>query len=356
MPWVCKKQMKTVKQILIEYAKENNISYKNDDDLINKTMDFMFDFEMPSFAWVNYSNTKQFGDETYYLKKTLLQNYMYDVIGFRDVDRFKSRLQNALRILLPYYNQILWAEQWPKMFIKDPSANTDYREIYTRIIDAVEDAENTNTTANNSTTESNVTNTENITTTSNGETNGSDSTSASTTTDATNHDESNQNSKTTGNSIDNDLPKVELTADEQEELDFGKYASMVNNTSGYSDGNTTTDSKQTSKSNTESTTTNQSTSQDVTVGKTTNEGVTNSQTIDNIMTKFNGNTKNKTNEQYEYRRVGNIGIQTPGEVFRKTRQAFINTIDLLIHDKMIVKLFSFLIYDEEGDYYEDCYY
>jgi hypothetical protein len=356
MPWVNKRQMKTVKQILTDYAKENNITFKNDDDLINKTMDYMFDFEMPSYVWVNYSNTKQFGDETYYLKKTLLQNYMYDVIGFRDVDRFKSRLQNALRILLPYYNQILWSEQWPKMFIENPAANTDYKEIYTRIIKAVEDNENTSTSSNNSNSVTGSTQTNSESSNSVTDNRGTDNRTTGTKTSSTSNDSSTNASTNKGNSVDNDYPKTEITAEEQELIDYGNYASMINTSSGSSSGTTTNESRQATSVDTTDSGSSESNTTSKVDGTNTSNSNTKTQTIDSLMSKFNENRKNDSNENYEFRRVGNIGIQTPGEVFRKTRQAFINTIDLLIHDKMIVKLFSFLIYDEEDEFYEECYY
>lgn len=353
MPWVNKNQMKTVKQILINYANENNITYKNDDDLINKTMSYFFDFEMPSYSWVNYSNTKQFGDETLYLKKTLLQNYMYDVIGFRDVDRFKSRLQNALRILLPYYNQVLWAEQWPKMFIENPAANTDYKEIYTRIIKAVEDNENTSTSANNTTSTSSNTNvTESQ---SKNKTDGKDDTSneSHVNNSVESKDETGSTNNNNSSSIDNDYPKGEINEDE---IALGNYASFVNLTKGDTTGNTNTSSSQTTETSTNDISNNTSTSTTINNANDKAKGNVDSQTIDNLLSKFNEKKNGNTNEDYEFRRVGNIGIQTPGEVFEKTRKAFINTIDLLIHNKMIVKLFSFLIYDEEDEFYDECYY
>lgn len=353
MPWVNSRQMKTVKQILTEYANQNNIKFTNDDDLINKTMNYMFDFEMPSYVWVNYSNTKQFGDETYYLKKTLLQNYMYDTIGFRSVDKFKSRLQNALRILLPYYNQILWSEQWPKMFIENPAANTDYKEIYTRIVQAVEDNENTTASSNNTNNTSKNKQTTNSTNSSSDTTNSQDVTEGTQKNDVTSKDESGSTSSNKSNNIDNDYPKAEINEDE---IALGNYASLVNTSSSNNEGKTNTQSTQTNASNNTENVTSNSTTRSEGTADDTSIGESTSETIDSLMSKFNENKKNKSNENYEFRRVGNIGVQTPGEVFENTRKAFINTIDLLIHDKMIVKLFSFLIYDEEDDFYDQCYY
>ena len=131
---------------------------------------------------------------------------------------------------------------------------------------------------------------------------------------------------------------------------------MVNTSSSNNEGKTNTQSTQTNASNNTENVTSNSTTRSEGTADDTSIGESTSETIDSLMSKFNENKKNKSNENYEFRRVGNIGVQTPGEVFENTRKAFINTIDLLIHDKMIVKLFSFLIYDEEDDFYDQCYY
>lgn len=335
--------------------------------IIKMAKPYIFDFTYPTV-------TPEYKDlfETQFLRKFLRSYLCYSQ---DDLDYWNLDLEYTMNLIMPYYNQLIKSEDWFDKYITNPANNTDYKEIYTRTINGTDSStgntttsstesqtgiSNGTTTTNDSLTSSSESSTTEETTTNekDNETNTTSSNSESSSNTTANTKETSTAKTTSGTdgndkTIDNDLPKSAI--------DFEDYASAIglstssqttttdNTTNGTNETtqNTTTSSNDTGTATrkTDNTTTESSTSLGKTKTLQTDENkVVSDNTTNNdresseTMKSDNTNTSKQT-ETYEYEKIGNIGVQTPGEVFASTRKAFINTMDMIFKDKEITTLF-----------------
>lgn len=362
-------QLITVEEMMKKILKDHQIDITgmNLNTIIRMAKPYIFDFEYPTV-------TPEYKElfETQFLRKNL-RNYL--CYTMEELDYWNMDLEYCLNLIMPYYNQLIESEGWFDKYISNPANNTDYKEIYTRTINGTQTETGNSTTSgaerstgiSNATTTSNdsLNSTSNTSTTgetknteNDSETNTTQSTSESSSTGTGNTTEtstSNTKSGTDGNdkTVDNDLPKSVL--------DFEDYASAIGLTTSKqttTTDNTTTGTNEVTQTTTGTTkengsatktseiTTNETTSTTGKVetsqtneGKTISDNTTNSDRATSETLKSDNNTTNNQTETYEFQRVGNIGVQTPGEVFASTRKAFINTMDMILKDKEVTTLF-----------------
>lgn len=310
---------KTILELLKDIAKENAIpnwetmKYR---ELIESTKDYFFDFDFPIYEF-NYELIEDFEDKQWKpsiagagdFKTKFLKHFINEPICYEDEELFFLALDEALNLIMPYYNQRLQSESWFPLYIKNPSANTDYQETYTRSIEGKTNSDSTNDVTNNS---------------------------ESISKDVTSQDDETKNtsetitsSKSTGSSKTSQDNKVVGNDTPFTALDDTDYASSVTDTnSSVTAENTNNDSSNTNASGSQT-------------SKSTTDSSSNMTSNDTSKSKSNTIGRNTQKETYTFNRLGNIGIQTPGEVFRKTREAFINTCEEIFKDKEIRSLFDF---------------
>ena len=275
-----------------EIARQNSIEYNSTLDLLEKVSNYIFDFDYPYF--IDESNT-------YYSKENFqmmfLKHFYKEELFENDIEDWKLELDQALNLVMPYYVELLKSEQWFDKYIKNPAANTDWQEEYKA---------SSNATSKNTGNENYKSNDKNTSTNS-----------STTNNNASSNTSSNNTSKGgsknwTGN---NDLPKTDLLNDETSYL----TSTVVANS--------------TSKSKADSNSNSSSTSKEKQIGKGSSESTN----------KYNRDIENETNDEssmeYKIHKWGNIGTQTPGEVFENTRKAFINTVREIFKDVEIASLF-----------------
>ena len=355
-PWTIERRYKhkTVLEILKELAQENNVpgwETMKPRELIEATKEYFFDFEFPIYEFKeSYEQWSPSiagkGDfETKFLK-----HFLYERIGFEDVEQFFVNLDEAINSIMPYYNQRLASEEWFPLYIKNPSANTDYTESYTREIQGNNESTGSSKTTNNETeTTSDQSNantngqtTDTSETTNNDTTNVSTSGSMENTTGQKSNDTSTQTNTQKNTTLGNDTPL--------NMLDDTDYASSITDTdvsgtvTNTGQVESTGSTAQTNEGTEETTVTGETN----TTAKTTSESISQSQSNGNRSLNGSSDTTTGTKgtnnqlEVYTFNRIGNIGIQTPGEVFSKTREAFINTLMEIFEHRAITTLFDFL--------------
>lgn len=294
-------------------------------EIIEKGRTLFFDFDFP--IWTDDPKYSElYGDfrpkfETLFLKHFYRYHLCYD---WEEYDEWNLDMDATLNLIMPYYNHILESETWFDKYIVNPANNTDYKEEYTRNIDSENNTESESNSVTNSENETNVE------TESNSETSGNAKAKSSGSTESETNSE-NEGSGESGNETKNsesDLPKngIDYTMDYASSLSTGNVKSVSSSTGtthSESSEETVSESNTTSEEETNTTDTTSSTGNAKTTGATTG---TTSGTV-------------ATEETYTFRRVGNIGVQTPGEVFEKTRKAFINTMEMIFKDKEVTKLF-----------------
>lgn len=359
----------TIEQLIKKVLNDHQIDTTglNLNVMMKMARPYIFDFDYPV---VTPDYKEKF--ELQFLRKFLRYYLCYTK---NDIDYWEIDLEYALNLIMPYYNQLIKSEEWFDKYITNPANNTDYLETYTRTTNgsqtdtgnATTSGTESQTDIGNGTTTSTSSSTNNTDSTSTTETETTEKDDETNTTTSTSESTSSNTADTTENStakttsgiegndktIDNDLPKSAI--------DFEDYASAIglttttqstttdNSTTGTnkttqsatantSDSGTAT--KKTNNTTTESNTTtvNQKNTQ-ADEGKSVTDTTNNTDKQTNASTKTDNSSVTKQSESYEFRRVGNIGVQTPGEVFASTRKAFINTMDMILKDKEITTLF-----------------
>lgn len=330
-------QRPTVLQVMQAYAQANSIQYTSYFDLIEKTKEYIFDFDYPlptKSVFEKYENFDK--GYKYILETSILMQYINNRIFTEDVEMFKLKLRNWLVVNMPYYNYMLESETWPYTYIENPANNTDYKETYTRTIDnssnsVTNGSNNFNSDTSNTSNVSGTTKSNNSTETDSMSTSSNEQTSKNTSeTNATNTTNSeNTNFPITGNGSASSLIAGDVltnTLAVQTDYNFthptdAGYSNVgmnsKDNSSNSTNSDTTENSNISSKTKDDSTTTTSSddSSKSTSTSKTTSE-------YDST-----GNSQ----EVYEFHRIGNIGIQTPGQVFESTRLAMINTTKAIIN-------------------------
>lgn len=275
-----------------EIAIKNNIDYNSTSELFDKVSNYIFDFEYPYF--IDYANP-YYSKETFQ-KMFLKHFYKYELFE-NDIEDWKLELDEALNLIMPYYVELLESEEWFDKYITNPAANSDWEEEYSASSNAIsknKGNENYKSNDKNSSTSNLV-----IDNTSNSDTSSGNKSEAA-------------SKNWTGN---NDLPKSDLTNDETSYL----TSTVVANSTSNSAANSTSNSNSTSNEE----------QNDIITGESKN--------------KYNRDIENKTEDEskmkYKIHKWGNIGTQTPGEVFENTRKAFINTVQEIFEDNEILSLF-----------------
>ena len=275
-----------------EIARQNSIEYNSTLDLLEKVSNYIFDFDYPYF--IDESNT-------YYSKENFqmmfLKHFYKEELFENDIEDWKLELDQALNLVMPYYVELLKSEQWFEKYIKNPAANTDWQEEYFASSNAI----SRNTGNENYKSKDN-----------------NFSKNKTTIDDKTNSENSSNNksvAKTKNYAGNNDLPKSDLLMDKKSYLS----STVLSESKSGSKSNGTGKSKSKSKQE----------QNDESSGENKN--------------KYNRDIQNKTNDKsrmkYKIHKWGNIGTQTPGEVFENTRKAFINTVREIFKDEEIASLF-----------------
>lgn len=324
MLWNRYKHLK-VSEILRQLAIENdvpNASTLKLRELIKQANQYFFEFDYPMIEF------NDVGQDGFYpsivnkedFQEKFLMHFINEKVCVEDLDLFFVYLEETLNLIMPYYINLLKSEEWFKLYITNPADNTSYKETYTREIEGQNTSDSTtdSTSTTNDTTDysSTVDNTVDSTVTTN-QTQSTDSTQTQSSTSTTT-----QNVK----NVQNDTP-INM-------LDDTDYASSV----GTNNSSVTQESTGNGENN--STATVNGTNKTVENNGTTQTDKTT--VAANGTNKTTGNTtaSNTQTETYTFNRTGNIGVQTPGEVFAHTRQAFINTLKLIYEDESIKQLFD----------------
>lgn len=261
------------------------------DDVITCVNDYFWDFDFPRFQWVNPKDKTQFGDYTETFKRRFLEYFWTQRTAFTNGDDFRDALQGVLNIIMPEYNRKLYSEQWFDLFISNPSWNNEQFVEETR--ETNNDSQTLSTSNSKGTTEGTSEGTTESTTTSNATTSAYSESKNST----------------------NDTPNASMTGEMWDEVDTGQYMSNI----GLGNSKTVNDSDSTTTA----------------TGKDT--GSTNSTSETN--SKDNTKGESKTTEKFTHHQYGNLGVQTPAQVFGGTREVIYNTIDELFNDYRIGQLF-----------------
>lgn len=248
--------------------------------LIEKARPLLFNFDYP--MWSDEENTEEKNKEIFETK--FLKYFFPRELCYFNYDMWSYELNNILNLIMPYYSELLESETWYRKYVPNPAANTDWTESFTRTIENENERTATGTATSSSTNEQTGETTSNSTST--GETTATAS---------------------AGNLM-NELPKTK-----------------------YDDG---TDYATAQSTNTSSSTTNAS-STDTGSSTSSLDSTSSANSTSNETTNDTGSTK----EIYESHKVGNIGVQTPGEVFASTRLAFINATQDILNDPLVQQLF-----------------
>ena len=303
----------TLREIAYANGEDPNASLIN---LIETNKKHLFDFNYPitTLEWKNIF-------EELFCEEFITNTLSYPI---EDLDLWKLKLRGWLNLNMPYYIQLLESEEWFDKYITNPANNTDYKETYTRKYNGTV---GTNISANMTNEEDALSNSENKTIINNNSTNEikteTDTTAESITSSGTNSD------TTTGTkNTSSQLPKTQY--------DFGEsYANETSNIKATQETATNTNTNDNSSNNTALTSNETNKSESINNGNITLKNNSNSNSNSNT----DSNTTTDNEETYEFRRYGNIGVQTPGEVFTNTRKAFINTTKDILKDKELKRLF-----------------
>lgn len=308
---------KTIEQILRE--KVPNSGALTLPELIEQGRPYIFNFTYPIEPNGYYAK-----DYKKYFESEFLIRYFNREINRQDFNLWNLKLYGTLNNIMPYYNELIKSEEWYSKYINNPANNTDYKEEYERKIDSetADEGRSTNTSKNktetDATTETISTDTSNTTSTANAKTQDK--------TTSTNNGTQTTNNKS--NSTGTQYPQSMLDT-------MADYATEASKTGSTVNGETTSNTEQ--ANNTKTTSASDESSETENNMQTTETGtIGTTGTITNEST--NGSKGNST-ETYTFRRYGNIGVQTPGEVFASTRKAFINTLEMILTDKHIRDLF-----------------
>ena len=292
-------------------------------EIVEKGTPLFFDFDYPLYN--KETNKKTF-------EKLFIQHFLDRKLCFPvdEYDDWNFEFDGALNLIMPYYNQLLESETWFDKYITNPSANTDYKETYTKKYES--ERKGKSTSNSNISSESKSEDESNGKDSSNG--NGKTNTKSNSKNSSNSHNVSHSEAGTKNNSATNDLPKSPLNFGESD-LNTLQYASALEVGSGTStsDGNSDQSSSGSSDDTAESITETESSSKSTmqSNGQTKGSSVSESES--------NDKTSDEGTEEYEFHRVGNIGVQTPGEVFTNTRKAFINATKMIFEDEEIENLF-----------------
>ena len=307
----------TLEEILRELA------YMNGQDpnaslleLIKTNKKYLFDFNYP----IKDELWKDIFEELF-CEEFINYKLIYPIEQY---DMWELKLNQWLNLNMPYYIELLKSEDWFNKYITNPASNTDYTETYTRKLTGdIMSSTNATSDANENSNTTNTTNT---------------SSKENTKNDIDSWSKANANTKSMSNAnvhsesgienVSSNLPKTQY--------DLGsKYASETGKQKTVQDSGTDTNATDNSESMTSGNTGERS------------ENISNSK-ADSAMNINNttknessalGTTKTDNTETYEFRRYGNIGVQTPGEVFTNTRKAFINTTKDILKNKELRQLF-----------------
>lgn len=289
-------------------------------ELVEAGRSVVFDFTYPMVEGPQQASD----DYKQYFETEFLIKYLTREINRPNFDLWELKLYGVLNNIMPRYCQLIESEKWFSEYITNPSANTDYEETYTRKIDS-ESSTSTGATIK-ATTDGNGTATSNGSTTDTTQT--TDKTKVTSSTDSENSATNTQTGENSSGTTGSQFPQTAL----DELTDFATDRSISTSTSKTGADSTSIGSTSTTTANTQNT---ESTVSSNTNSTDTTTSTTNSSSKSTTSTDDTGNST----ETYSFRRVGNIGVQTPGEVFTNTRKAFINTLDDILNDKLIRQLF-----------------
>lgn len=313
----------TVKETLMWLLHKNgeDTSKMGVREIIEKGTPLFFDFDYPLYN--NETNKKTF-------EKLFIQHFLDRKLCFPvdEYDEWNFELDGALNLIMPYYNRLLESETWFDKYITNPSANTDYKETYTKRYES--ERKGKSTSNSNISSESKSEDESNGKDTSNG--NGKTNTKSNSENKSKSHNASHSEAGTKNNTATNDLPKSPLNESDLYTLQYASALEVGSGTStsdGDSDQTSTGSSDDAAESITETESSSKSSMQSN--GQTKGNSVSESES--------NDKTSDEGTEEYEFHRVGNIGVQTPGEVFTNTRKAFINATKMIFEDEEIENLF-----------------
>lgn len=319
------RQPKKVKDLLRQVCIENGLPGAETMkliELIKQGHGYFFDFEYPMIEFTNIGEDDFYptigGKDDFEIK--FLMNFIDAYIGTYDDDEmFFLNLEECLNKLWPYYINILKSEEWFKLYVTNPADNTSYTETYTRQIDgntsSDSSSESTSSSEDKNDSTSDIKTDNDLTITSEQEnTSESNQTQSSTS-------ETSQNVK----NIQNDTP-INMLDDTDYASSIGSNDSSVNQATNGSGNTTSSSTVNGTSSNVEHNKTNQiDVSKSTSSGKSTTKGITTGKSVQV--------------ESYQFNRTGNIGVQTPGEVFEHSRRAFLNTLLNFYNDKITQMLF-----------------
>lgn len=308
---------KTIHQILIE--KVPGGAQLALPELIEKGRPYIFNF---NYDIVTTGQAAE--DYKKYFETEFLIRYFNREISRSDFDLWDLKLYGTLNNIMPYYNELIKSEEWFSKYIDNPANNTDYKEEYTRDITSNTTDKNTstNTSKNKTKTEANT------------NTATKDKVSTSTIADAKTNDKTtstNEGEQSTTNNtgaVGSQFPQSMLDT-------LADYATEASKTDSTVQG--TSNSKTEQANNTKTSSSSNETNESENTTNTYESGTIG--TNGTIQSESENNSDGKSKETYTFRRYGNIGVQTPGEVFESTRKAFINTLEMILTDKRIRDLF-----------------
>lgn len=289
-------------------------------ELVEKGRSVIFNFNYPIVSGTQYAAE----DYKQYFETEFIIKYLTREISRPSFDLWELKLYGELNNIIPYYNQYIESEKWFQEYITNPANNTDYTEEYTRDISSSNSTKSDSTIGNDTqtdaaTTTKGTTTDNNVTTT-----NLSNTTDTKTGADSTSKNTATNTAGTTGS---------QYPQSEYDELT--DYATERSKSTQETDTESTSTSSNTTKTNTDTDSSETVKNESITDSTDTNTVTSKTNASSTLNQKDNG----ESTETYTFRRYGNIGVQTPGEVFASTRKAFIDTLDMILNDSHIRNLF-----------------